>query len=319
MPLRPALVAGAPRFARADGLTLVALGGLWGSAFVAIRAGLLAGAPPFLYADLRFVLAALASLALAVGLRVPRPSRQLLLRAALLGGLSLVGGYSILVYWGETTTGGGLSAILVATVPLWSGVVGHRALPGERFGGLGWLGILVGFVGVVLLLLPGLSPGAFGATLGAVAIVGAALLFSGGSVLLRRLGGGPEGLWSLSAQFAAAALVILPFTLASEPLALPVTPLVLGTLLYLALGSSVLGFLLYFRLHHRVGPARASFVTYVSPVAGLLLGALLLGEPVSVLEIGGFALIVLGILLLRREGRRPVAPSSPSPTPSRPS
>lgn len=305
-----------PRLDRVDLLTLLALGGLWGSAFVVIRAGLLAGATPFAYADVRYLIAAVAALALALGLRQPRPSRSLLLRAALLGGFSLVGGYAILVYWGETTTGGGLSAVLVATVPLWTGVIGHPFLPGERFGRLGWVGIAAGFGGVVLLLSPQLIAENAAGLAGPVALVSAALLFSVGSIILRRLGGGPEGYWSFFAQFAASTAVLLPFALLAERPSVPATPFLLGTLLYLALGSSLLGFLLYFRLHHRVGPARAGFVTYVSPVVGLALGISVLAEPFSWVEVGGFGLIVVGILLVRWE--RSVGSARSTPPPERP-
>lgn len=296
-----------PRLQRLDLLAIVALAALWGSAFIAIRAGLLAGASPFLFAGLRFLLAAGAAALVAVATRTPLPAPRLLARAAVLGALSLVGGYSVLVYWGESSTAGGLSAVLIATVPLWSGIVGHSLLPSERFGRGGWAGIAVGFLGVVVLLLPDLRAGVSWA--GPVALVGAAALFSVGSVTLRRLGGGPEGAWSLVAQFAASALFLLPFALAAGPLDFPVTAVTVGALVYLAVGSSVVGFVLYFWLFHRVGPARAGFVTYVSPVMGLALGALLLGEVVSLVELAGLGLIVVGILLVRgeRPSRAPAA------------
>lgn len=300
----PPIVSAPPRLQRLDLLAILALAGLWGSAFIAIRAGLLAGASPFLFAALRFLLAAIAAAIVALATRTPLPSRRLLARAAVLGGLSLVGGYSVLVYWGETTTAGGLSAVLIATVPLWSGVLGHSVLPNERFGRGGWAGIVVGFLGVVVLLFPDLRGGDAASWAGPIALVAAAALFSVGSVTLRRLGGGPEGYWSLVAQFAASAAVLAPFAVLEGPLSFPVTSVTVGTLLYLAVGSSVVGFVLYFWLFHRVGPARAGFVTYVSPVMGLALGALLLGEVVSLLELAGFGLIVLGILLVR--GERPV-------------
>lgn len=302
-----------PRLDRSDLLGLLVLGGLWGSAFIAIRAGILAGASPFLFADLRFVLAAVAATLLALVTRTVFPARALFVRALILGGLSLIGGYSVLVYWGEASTPGGLSAVLIATVPLWSGLLGHPVLPGERFGARGWVGIVTGFAGVVLLLSPSLGADAVVGILGPLAIVGAALVFSVGSVILRKLGGGPEGYWSLSAQFSAAAIVLVPFVLLAGPESFPVTTLTVGTLVFLALGSSVLGFIVYFRLHHRVGPARASFVTYVSPVIGLALGAAFLGESVSLVEVAGFALIVLGVLLVRGDQRKPTGPGGGAP------
>ena len=297
---------------RADLAALLGLAVLWGSAFIAIRAGILAGADPFVYADLRFVVAAAAAAAIAFAVRAPRPTRKEAIRAGVLAAVFLMGGYTLLVYWGERTTSGGLASVLVATAPLWSGVIGYPLLPGERFARLGWAGVATGFAGVVLLFLPDLMATRAGSLAGAAAIVSAALLFSTGSIILRRLGGGKEGYWSQSLQFGASAMFLLPFAIAFAPAnPFPLSYTTVGTLLYLAIGSSILGYTLYYYLHVRVGPARASFVSYVSPAVGLTLGFLLLGEPILPLEVGGFGLIVVGIALVRLD-RRQEAPAPPS-------
>lgn len=294
---------------RADAALLVSVGTLWGSAFIAIRAGILAGASPFLYALLRVLLAAVIMAGVALALREPRPSRRELFRSAALGGLFLMGGYSLLLYWGEESTPGSLATILVATAPLLSALCSYPIIPSERFGRAGAVGIALGFVGVAAIFLPRLTAERSVDLLGAVAVFGAALLFSVGSVVLRWLGGGRQGPWHLTVQFTASAAVLGLAVLATLPSeSFPLTTVTVGTVVYLAVGSSVLGYGLYFILHHRVGPSRANLVAYVNPIAGILLGVALLGESVAWFELVGFGLVVAGLGLLQLERARRAAP-----------
>ncbi|HZY92707.1 MAG TPA: EamA family transporter [Thermoplasmata archaeon] len=293
------------RSSHVDVALLLATGTLWGSAFIAIRAGILAGASPFLYAEVRLVLAAAIMAAVALANREARPPTRELVRSALLGALFLMGGYSLLLYWGEQSTPGSLATILVATAPLVSALFAYPLIPAERFGALGLSGILLGFVGVATIFLPRLSGSPEVDLLGALAVFGAGTLFAFGSVVLRRLGGGRQGYWHMTGQFAASAILVggaVAATAGTERF--PVTAITVGTVLYLAVGSSVLGYGLYFRLHHRVGPQQANAVAYVNPVVGVLLGIALLGESIAWFEVAGFALVVGGLALLHWERQR---------------
>ena len=297
---------------------LLLLGAIWGSAFVVIRAGILAGATPFVFAELRFLLAAAIMAVVARAAHQPMPPWRALAPSVLIGGIMMMGSYTVLVYWGELSTPGGLASVFVATVPLWSALFAFGLLPTERIGWLGLGGVLAGFLGVVALFVPDLMRiGAAGLN-GPLAIVGAALLFSVGSVVLRRLRRGQEGYWSISLQFTVTALIVLPFMawdLPSE--SFPVTALTVGSLVYLAAGSSAFGIILYYTLHHRVGPSRANIVTYVSPAVGLALGIGLLGETLVPLEVVGFLLILGGVGLLHRDRLRREALArlrAPAPT-----
>ncbi|HYK93029.1 MAG TPA: EamA family transporter [Thermoplasmata archaeon] len=292
-----------------DTALLVATGGLWGSAFIAIRAGLLAGATPFLYAAIRLILAMGIMAAVALASRERRPPVGELLRSAALGSLCLMGGYAALLYWGEQTTPGSLATILVASAPLQSALFAVLLIPADRLGRLGSLGVVAGFAGVAAIFVPGFSgtgPGPLGA---ALAVFGAATLFALGSVILRRLGGGRQSYWHMVAQFSASAGLLAVLTAATWPTErFPSNVVTWGTVIYLAAGSSVLGYALYFRLHHRIGPQQANAVAYVNPVVGVVLGVLLLGESVAWFEVVGFALVVTGLALLHFERARRPAP-----------
>jgi probable blue pigment (indigoidine) exporter len=284
---------------------LILLGVIWGAAFPIIRLGLLAGASPLTFAADRMAFAALLMAGLAALAREPFPSRRNLLLSLLVGGGSMVGGYAALLYWGEQSTAGGLAAVLIGSVPLWSALAGFILLPKERFGSIGSAGVAIGFGGVVTLFYPSLASGGVGSAIGALAVVGAALSAGVGSVVLRRLTAQPQGAWGLTAQFGSATVLLFALVaLTGSPSTIPATPPVLLSLAYLVGLSSVAGYWIYFRLHHRVGPGRTNLVTYINPLTGILVGSLLLGEQVGLPELAGFALIVGGLVLVQSDAAR---------------
>ncbi len=284
---------------------LLLLGGLWGAAFPVIRWGLLAGASPFAFAAIRWAFAAVLMGSIAAVTRVPRPHGRDSVLLVVLGGGFLIGGYGGFLYWGEQGTPGGLSAVLIGTVPLASALLAYFVLPNERFTWRGSLGIALGFVGLVVLFLPDLVGGGSVSFTAELAVVAAAVTTAIGSVLIRRLVHAPADLWTLTAQFAfGGALLAMIALLVGQPLTLPDVGTVWISLAYLVVASSVAGYWIYFRLLHRVGPARTNVVTYVNPLAGIAVGAVLLSEAVGPYELAGFVVILAGLYLLQRDRLR---------------
>ncbi len=302
------------REARTVILWVVVLGILWGSAFPVIRAGLVAGAAPLVFAAIRYALTAVALVAIALGTRAELPRARDLLAPMIFGGLLMIGLYGGLLYLGEGTTPGGLAAVLTASAPLASAVLGYRWFPSERFGNWGTAGLAVGFVGVGILVLPQLVvPSVIGFE-GPALVVGAVLAFSVGSVLLRRTSRTTPGLWTLSVQFATAAALVSALALATgEPLALGNGSTVLPALTFLVVLPGIFGYSLYFHLHHRAGPSRANIVGYVNPVTGVVVGLLLFAEVVTAVEIAGLLLIAGGLFLLQRDRARSAASARARP------
>lgn len=284
---------------------LVALGVVWGSAFIAIRYVEDVGASPFFYVMVRMFASAPLMAALAFGSRERRPATRDLVVSAVLGGAFVMGGYQVLLFWGEQFTTGGIAGVLVAASPLFTAVLTFFLLPHEAFGRLGVAGLALGFGGVALLFEPEIARGGSNSLLGLVAVMVAALAFATGSVLLRKWRKGGESYWGASVEFAAGGLFAIPFFVLFEPH--PFFPLGTDALLatvYLVGVAGVLGFAVYFTLHRQVGPGRANLVSFVSPVAALGMGVLLLDESYALVQLGGFALIVGGLFLLQRERRR---------------
>ena len=287
------------RVTRTDLLLLVALGLLWGSAYVAIREGIVAGASPFAFAGARYAIVA-ALLAVVASLRrEPWPDRRAALLSAAVGGTFIIGLYGMLLYWGEQFTSGGYASVLSGTGPILTVVMAYSLLPSERLSRTAVIGVIVGFLGILVLVLPSLVGGTGGSWMGPVAITGAFVVFPLGTVLLRRWSKGPEGVWQLSLQFAVGAGILgLAVVALPGPEQLPLTLSVWAALLALVVFASLLGYVVYFRLHHRIGPGRANLVAYLLPLVGVGLGSGIFGESVTVWEVGGFLLVVTGLTLV---------------------
>lgn len=280
---------------------LALVGVAWGVAYIFIRQGIVLGASPLLFAAVRYLLSAGAFTAIALVRRESTPSARGLGISASVGGLLVIGCYGGLLYWGEQFTSGGYASVLSTTAPILTVIVAYFLLRNEGLGARALVGLGVAFAGVVVLVLPTLSGGPVGTWQGPVFIVAAFVSAAFGTVLLRRWGGGPQGLWQIGAQFAVAGLLL---TGASYVLpvsrALPPTVGVLGSLAALVLLSSVVGYFAYFQLHHRVGPVRANAVAYLLPLVGVGVGSGLFGEPVTAWEIGGCLVVLVGMTVIVR-------------------
>ncbi|MCI4323546.1 MAG: DMT family transporter, partial [Thermoplasmata archaeon] len=202
---------------------------------------------------------------------------------------------------------------------LWTSMFGFLILPSERPSWRGALGLGCGFVGVVIIFLPELLAGSSGEGHAELLVLGAALVTAIGAVGLRRLVHSAPQPWGLTTEFAAAAVLLGALSYApGAGHALPWNEATVGSLAFLVLGPSVIGYTIYFQLLHRTGPTRASLVTYLNPLVGIAAGILLLSETVSLDEIGGFLLIVLGLAIYQRERSVPHSgvSSDPGPVPN---
>jgi drug/metabolite transporter (DMT)-like permease len=216
----------------------------------------------------------------------------------------------LLLSYGEQTTGASIAGVIVGSTPLLTLVLATVALPTERATARKVVGVLVGFLGVVLVIAPwGEAPGSLG---GQLACLGAAASYAAGFVYVRKHLS-PRGLAPLSlaaAQLAAAAalqVLVTPF-LAWEPPEL--TGRVVASIVILGLLSTGLAYVLYFRLIGDLGAATASTVNYVVPVAAVLVSVLLLGEPVTWNLLAGGLVVLAAVAYAenrikpRRDARR---------------
>ncbi len=216
--------------------------------------------------------------------------------AAIVGVLLLAGGNGGVVL-GERTISSGLAALLVAIVPLWLIVL--RRASGDRPRALTWTGVLVGFVGLVVLVQPGGGGGAD--MVGVLFVLGATTCWSVGSFYSQRttMPANPfvATVWEMLAG--GMALTVLGFLRGervSPPSAYPTESLL--ALGYLIVFGSLVAFTAYVWLLHNAPLSLVSTYAYVNPVVAVFLGALLLSEPVTVAILLGGGIVVVGVALV---------------------
>jgi drug/metabolite transporter (DMT)-like permease len=275
-------------------LLLLALSLPWGGSFVFFR--VLAGSLPALtIAWSRVALAAPALLLLLWlrGGRAAKPSWRTMGRdLAVMAVLNNVIPFSLFA-WGEGRVTAGLAAVLNATTPAF-GVLIAAMLRVEALSRARVLGCLLAFAGVVVLIGPSLLAG--GDVLGGLACLGAACSYGFAALWGRRLRGVPP-LAAASGQCLASAILLLPaMALIDRPWALPMPgPGTWGAILGLAMLSTALAYVIFFRIVVVSGAQNAMLVTFLTPVTGILLGALFLGESIAPRMLAGLLLIIAGL------------------------
>ena len=223
-----------------------------------------------------------------------------------------------LIFWGQTRITGGLAAILNATTPLFTVVLAHFMTTDERMTPNRLGGVLLGVAGVVVLIGPAVLHELGLQLLAQIAVLGAALSYALAGIFGRRFRDVPP-LVSAAGQVSATTIMMLPVVLClGAPWSVPLPgPWTWAAILGLALLSTALAYLIYFRLLASAGATNLLLVTFLIPVSAIVLGASLLGERLEPRHFGGMALIGLGLAaidgrplrLLRRRACR----SGPNP------
>ena len=197
-----------------------------------------------------------------------------------------------LIGFGEQRISSGLAAILIAAVPLIVALIALRVDHEERAEGSRLVGLIVGFVGVVVLL--GLDiAGRPGELLGGLAVLLAAVGYAIGPMIIKHRFREIDPVGPVTVSIGISALVLAPAAAFSAPDAVPSVQTFMSVIV-LGLACSAGGFLLFFALIYEVGPGRATVITFVNPVVAVALGIVLLGEGLGPSAIAGLLLILAG-------------------------
>ena len=268
---------------------------IWGSTYLAIRV-LVRTVPPLYGAGARFVVAGLAMLAFLGTRRALAVTRRELLASALVGTLLAAGGNG-LVTVAEQDVPSGVAAVLVASVPLW--IVVYRALAGDRTRHATLLGVLAGFAGVAILLLPGNRP--TGVPIGAsLVIVGAAASWGFGSFISKSLPLPRDGLVTTGWQMLFGGIVLaVSGAIAGEHVGTPSAESAWAWA-YLVVIGSLVAYTSYTWLLRNAPISQVSTYAYVNPVVAVILGAIILGEDVGLVTVLGTAVIVASVAVIVR-------------------
>jgi len=285
---------------------------VWGSTYLAIRIGV-QHLPPALLGAFRFLAAgaALLAIAFAMGQRLPRRASDW--RTNAIVGTLLLGIANGLVIWAEQFVHSGIAAIFVVTVSLWLALFdavipgsAARATPGQI------VGLLAGFLGTVLLVGEDLEALRNADWRGPLALTVASAVWALGSIYSqRRLTESGPYINSSLQMLAGGAALLLAGTVRGEWSALQLTWAGIGAVAYLAVFGSIIGFTAYvYVLRHTPATVAGTYV-YVNTVVAVLLGWLILSEPVTDRTIFAMTLVMAAVMLVRRARRKPQPATRP--------
>lgn len=269
---------------------------VWGSTYLGIRV-VVQTMPPFLAAGVRFVSAGtLLGVILAVrsGPRRLRVTRRELASAALIGLLLLCIGNGF-VSVGEQTVPSGLAALVVGVIPLM--VLAIRRVSGERVPTSALVGVLIGFIGLAVLMVPGGLDGSV-SVFGMLALLGASFAWSVGSFLSSRIALPHDPIVSTVYQLLTGGLLLLAVAGATGEWRFDVSSFSTGSvisLLYLISAGSLLAYTAYTWLLQHAPISRVSTYAYVNPVVAVALGFVILNEPITLSAAFGAVLIVASV------------------------
>jgi drug/metabolite transporter (DMT)-like permease len=284
---------------RAIWALFIALGFLWGSSYLWIKIGL-ESLPPMTLIAARLAVGGLFLAAVVAATRqsLPRHGRMyghLLVMAV----VNIVLPFTLITI-GEQSIDSALASILNATVPLAVIVIAPAFLPDERITLARVAGLAVGFAGVILLVAPDLVNLGDADPTGELLMIGSSLSYAVGNVYARRNVHGLPPLIPALFQVTFAAAIVIPIALLVDRPFATVTPepSSIAAVLWLGLLGSGLAYICYFTILRAWGATRTSMVAYLLPVVGIVLGAVVLNDPITANRIGGTALIIAGIALV---------------------
>jgi drug/metabolite transporter (DMT)-like permease len=291
----------APRLGATEWGLLLVLSLLWGGSYLFGRMAV-AELPPMTVAWLRVAIAAAVLLiGLAIAGQAVGPALLKWREFLVMGLVNNVIPFS-LILWGQTAIGAGLAAVLNATTPLFAAIIAHLGTADEKLTGNRLAGLLIGIAGVAILVGPEAMAGMGSNVWALLAVLGAALSYGFAGFWGRRFRGLPPALSALS-QLSASTLLLLPLILIFDrPLDLTMPSAKVATaILALAVLSTALAYIVFFRILVRAGGSNVMLVTLMIPPSAMLLGWLVLGETLTAGELAGAA--VIGLALLAIDGR----------------
>jgi drug/metabolite transporter (DMT)-like permease len=263
----------------------------WGSTYLAIRFGI-ESFPPFMLAGLRFMVAGVVLYTVLRAIRQPQPSLAEWKGASIVGLLLPAMGNGTVCFVQQTVSSS-VAALSIATVPVWMAI--FSTFWGHHINKLEWLGIAIGFVGIVLLNLGGSLHGDLSS---AVLLIFAAASWSFGSVWSQYLAM-PKGLMGAACQMFVGGLVLmLVSTIAGESWPSIITMKSWGAMLFLVVLSSFAAYSAYQWLLKNVPPLVASSNTFVNPIVAFIVGILFANEVIATNEYIALAVIIIGVVLI---------------------
>ena len=284
-------------------LVFIILGAIWGSSFLWIKLALQEVGPLTLVSfRLLFGIVGLGIVLMISKPKLPTEPKKY----AILFLIGIIGNALpfVLISWGEQFIDSSVASILNSTTPLFTMIIAHLFLTDDKMNLKRTSSLIIGFIGVVILVLRDFNPNALHSNstifvlLGEIAVLLASLCYSTSSVYAR---GKTKGLApSVIAFFPLLGADLIMWTitpLIEDQLIIPKLPLTWLSLAWLGIIGIGVASILYYYLIHSIGPTRTTMVTYIFPLVGLFLGVVFLKEKLDIHLIIGSTLIISSIVL----------------------
>ena len=279
---------------------------VWGTTYLAIKVAL-DTIPPFLMGGFRYAIAGSVLALVVVARGRPLPARASWGRLAVLAFFMLFFGNGGVV-WGEQFVPSGLTSVVIGTTPFWMVSVDAMFTDGKQLHAREWLGLSLGFGGIVLLVWPDLMHGGGGGRTFAFGILALQLACAGwavGSSYTRRHVMPNDVLGAAAMQMLFGGIfMLLGGTALGEWSHLSFTGRTTIALAYLTVAGSVFAFAAYSYALQHLDVAIVSLYTYINPVIAVALGTLLLGEPFHMRMLIAAAIILCGVFVVKPIARR---------------
>jgi drug/metabolite transporter (DMT)-like permease len=279
-------------------IVFITLGIIWSSSFLWIKIGVQDIGPMALTA-FRMTFGVLTAIAIAIYQKLSLP-RNLKTWGifAILGPASLAIPI-FFISWGEQTIDSAVASILNATVPLFTLLIAHFWIHDDKITFQKTLGLLIGFAGVLTLMSKDLLASEHGSVIGQLAVILASLFYAGSAVAIRKYTQHIDNtMRGVGLLMTSAVLMWVVGPVAERPFEIPSLPITWVAALWLGVLGSGLAMIMMYYLIHEIGPTRASLVTYLFPVGGVILGVLFLKEQLSWQLVVGTVMIIASLAIV---------------------
>jgi len=276
---------------------LILLSIFWGGSFFFVEIAL-RGFLPFTVVFLRVAIAAVILLGVVYlrGQRMPT-SYKTWGAYLVMGILNNAIPFSLIV-WGQTRIDSGVASILNATTPIFTVILAHLLTSDEHLTIRKMIGVLTGFLGVYLMMAPELKDGFSWRGLGQIAMLGAAVSYSFAGIFGKRFKD-LSPVVNSAGMLICSSIVMLPLLIITTPFGtLNPSMDAISAVFGIAIISTAMAYLLYFRILASAGATNVLLVTFLVPISALLLGVGVLGEVIHVWEYAGLGCIFLGLILI---------------------
>ena len=280
-------------------LLLLILASLWGPSFLFIKIAVVEISPLQL-AALRIGLAAILIniFLLSKGQRLTKDLK--FWKHVLIAGFFAHTLPFLLINWGEQYIDSALASILNGFTPLSTVVLANFMVSDEKLTGQKLIGVLLGFVGLIVLVLPNIVSGLEATQAGIIAVTIGAVSYGVAIVYSKKHLKNAPSMHAPSAQLLGASIYLIPLSLIMESPAnlLDVSWQAIGSVVILAVFGTAIAFVLYYKILEKTSASYLSLVTYLMPIYGVILGVMFMNEMISLEMIFGMILILIGIVVV---------------------